>query len=127
MPVPALAALLSSQLVVTVADRVPVFDVGPSCRESSISDCLRQEEIAREKLAEQWPQFTAAEKARCAADARYAGHPSYVGWLTCLQINADTRNVPATVGAAPKGASPGGSAGGETGSQARDAAPRRRR
>src|SRR5258708_31109646 len=119
MPISISAALLGSQLVVPVADRVPTFDVGPSCRESSVSDCLKQEELARGKLAEQWPRFTAQEKAHCAEDARYAGHPSYVGWLTCLQIQADTRNIPATTGAAPKGATPGTGtgAGSENGSQ----------
>ena len=126
MPISMSAALLGPQLIIAVADRVPSFDVGPSCRESSVSDCLKQEELARGKLAEQWSRFTAQEKANCTADARYAGHPSYVGWLTCLQIQADTRNIPATTGAAPKGATPGAgagvAAGSENGAQPSDAA-----
>jgi hypothetical protein len=111
-------ATLGSHLVIAIADRVPDFDVRPSCRESSISDCLGQEQIARGKLAEEWPRFTAREKARCAADARYAGAPSYVGWLTCLQINADTRGVPAAIGAPRESTTTGAATAGETRSDA---------
>jgi hypothetical protein len=116
MPFSISAAIVSSQLIIPVADRVPNFDVRPSCRESSISDCLGQEQIARGRLIEEWPHFTAQEKARCAADAKYGGAPSYVGWLTCLQINADTRNVPVNPGAAGQSTTTGAAAGGNAGS-----------
>ena len=93
MPFSIYAAVLSSQLIITVADRVPEFDVGPTCRESTIQDCLNTEKIAREKLVEAWPKFTAQDKAACVMEERLAGPPSYVGWLTCLQINANARNL----------------------------------
>jgi hypothetical protein len=93
MPFSLYAAVLSSQLIVTVADRIPEFDVGPTCRESTVHDCLNTEKIAREKLVEAWPHFTAQDKAACVMEERLAGPPSYVGWLTCLQINANARNV----------------------------------
>jgi hypothetical protein len=110
------AALLSTQLVVTVADRgVPNFDVGPSCRDSTVPDCAGQEKFARDKLVEAWPHFTTQEKARCAVEAKYAGPPSYIGWLTCLQINADTRDIPATIGAGNAGIDPNAGMGGGAG------------
>ena len=96
MPFSMYAAMLSSQLVVTVADRVPRFDVGPSCRDSSVHDCLNMEKVAREKLIKDWPNFTAQDKATCVMEEKLAGPPSYVGWLTCLQINANARNIPAS-------------------------------
>jgi hypothetical protein len=65
MPFSVYAAILSSQLIVTVADRVPNFDVGQSCRESSVPDCLNMEKIARDKLAKDWPTLTAQDKATC--------------------------------------------------------------
>jgi hypothetical protein len=71
---------------------IPNLDVRPSCRESSIADCLAMEQLAREALVKEWAHFSAQEKARCAEEAKYAGSPSYVEWLTCLQINANARN-----------------------------------
>jgi hypothetical protein len=50
VPFPIYAAMLSSQLIVTIADRVPEFDVGPSCRESTVADCLAVANFARDKL-----------------------------------------------------------------------------
>ncbi len=74
---------------------VPNLDIKPSCRQSSVPDCLTEEDFARKALVEQWPKFTRQQKARCAVEATYAGPPSYVGWLTCLTINADADKVPA--------------------------------
>jgi hypothetical protein len=93
MPISMSAAVLSSQLMVTVADRVPNFNVRPSCRESTVPDCVSQEQIARDALVKEWPRFNAQEKARCAEEARHAGPPSYVEWLTCLHINANARTL----------------------------------
>jgi hypothetical protein len=92
MPFPVYAAILSSQLVVMVADRVPEFDVGPSCRESTVPDCQTMESFARDKLMKDWPTFTAHDRAMCAMEEQMSGPPSYVGWLTCLEINANARS-----------------------------------
>ena len=48
MPFFVYATMLSSQLIVMVADRVPQFDVGPTCRESTVPDCTSMENIARD-------------------------------------------------------------------------------
>src|SRR5579871_3035171 len=87
------AAMLSSQLIVTVADRVPEFDVGPSCREATVSNCLDLEKWAHEKLIETWSNYTAHDKAMCVMEEKIAGPPSYTGWLTCLDINANARRI----------------------------------
>ncbi len=100
-------AAVSSQLVVAVADRVPNLDVKATCRESSIRECLSMEQAARQKLIEEWPHFTADEKKTCTFDERLAGPPSYVGWLTCLEINADVKRDVRAAESAPTGASPG--------------------
>ena len=96
MPFPVYAAILSSQLVVMVADRVPEFDVGPSCRESTVPDCQTMESFARDKLMKDWPTFTAHDRAMCAMEEQMSGPPSYVGWLTCLEINANARSPEAS-------------------------------
>ena len=94
---------------------VPNLDVMPSCRQSSVPDCVTEEDFARKALVEQWPKFTRQQKARCATEAGYAGPPSYVGWLTCLTINADADKVPGGLGAdADKGAAALGGVGGIT-------------
>jgi hypothetical protein len=92
MPFSVYAAMLSSQVIVTVADHVPDFDVGPTCRDSGVPDCLNMEKIARDKLVKDWPTFTAQDKAMCVMEEKVAGPPSYVGWLTCLGINANARS-----------------------------------
>jgi hypothetical protein len=90
---------------------VPNLDVTRSCRESSTPDCLAQEKIAREMLVKAWPDFKAQEKATCAGEAKEAGAPSYIEWLTCLQTNADARKFSAT----EKSATPAVKAGSDTG------------
>jgi hypothetical protein len=99
MPFSMYAAMLSSQLIVMVDDRVPQFDVGPSCRESTVADCLTMENFARDKLIKDWPTFTAHDRAMCVMEEKMSGPPSYVGWLTCLEINANARTPAANVGA----------------------------
>jgi hypothetical protein len=98
MPFPMYAAMLGSQLIVAVADRVPEFDVGQRCRESSVRDCLNMEKIARDKLIKDWPTFTAQDKTMCVMEEKIAGPPSYVGWLTCLGINANAHSPEAKGG-----------------------------
>lgn len=95
MPFSISAAMLSSQMIVTVADRVPQFDTGPSCRESTVPDCLSMEKFAQDKLIKDWPTFTAQDRAMCVMEEKMSGPPSYVGWLTCLEINANARNAEA--------------------------------
>jgi hypothetical protein len=80
--------MLGSQLVVTVADHAPNFDVAPTCRQSSVPNCLNMEKIARDKLIKDWPTFTTQDKTMCLMEEKNAGRPSYVGWLTCLGIDA---------------------------------------
>jgi hypothetical protein len=100
MPFRIYGAILSTQLIVTVADRVPEFDVGPFCRAyssgDSVQDCLASEKYAHEKLIEAWPRYTAHDKSMCVMEEKIAGQPSYVGWLTCLDINANARKVDAS-------------------------------
>jgi hypothetical protein len=106
MSFPVYAAMLSSQLIVTVAERVPEFDVGPSCRESTVPDCQTMEGFARDKLIKDWPTFTAHDRAMCVMEEQMSGPPSYVGWLTCLEINANARSPEANA-AAPAAATGG--------------------
>jgi hypothetical protein len=95
---PLLGLLFASQLLVTVADQPPTFDVKPSC-EADISDdvetaksCQEDEQAAREQLAKMWNGFSAPDRAMC-TDLTEGYNPSYVELLSCLQIMRDADGV----------------------------------
>lgn len=98
MPVSITMIALSSQLVVAVADGVPVFDIARSCKldlsavaglseTQSLKACIGDERRARAQLGSQWSKFTAASKAECVPQESIGGTPSYVSLQTCLQMN----------------------------------------
>jgi hypothetical protein len=89
---------LSSQLIVTVADGVPTFDIARSCKldvaatsglsdDQSLKACVNGEKMVRQQLGSQWSQFSASSKAECIPQESIGGTPSYVSLQTCLQMN----------------------------------------
>ena len=98
MPISISMIALSSQLVVTVADGVPVFDINRSCKldlsataglsdTQSLKACISDEKRAQRLLGSEWPKFSASSKAQCIPQESIAGTPSYVSLRTCLQMN----------------------------------------
>jgi hypothetical protein len=107
MPIPFSMIVLSSQLVVTVADGVPKFDIARQCRLDStqafdlsaglnetVKKCVADEQQALTQLGTQWAQFREPDKAQCTAETNIDGTPSYVDLLTCLQLAKDARQLP---------------------------------
>jgi hypothetical protein len=103
MFVPIAAALLGSNLVVTVADQIPQLNVEPSCRAAAAANvvrgrtmesCKKDEQTAREQIDRQWTQFTQNDKAQCVQLATMGGEPSYVELLTCLEMARDAKTLP---------------------------------
>jgi hypothetical protein len=92
------AILLSSQMIVPVADRVPNLNFASSCRESALSkaDCLKDEQIARDLLNDAWPRFALRDKQSCAQETKLDATPSYIELLTCLRISEHDHDSPAT-------------------------------
>ena len=97
MPISVSMIVVSSQLVVAVADRVPEFDIVRSCKldlaatsglsvDQSLKNCVNDEKRARQQLASQWSKFPAAGKAECIPQESIGGTPSYVSLITCLQM-----------------------------------------
>jgi len=89
--------VLSSQLVVTVADGVPKFDIARSCKldvaattglsvDQSTKSCVNDEQKAKRQLAGQWSNFPAPGRASCTSQESIGGTPSYVSLQTCLQM-----------------------------------------
>jgi hypothetical protein len=97
MPMSISMILLSSQLIVPIADGVPKFDIARSCKldvaataglavDQSIKSCMNDEQKAKRELASQWSKFPAAGRASCTSEESIGGTPSYVSLLTCLQL-----------------------------------------
>jgi len=97
MPFSISMIVLSSQLVLPVADGVPKFDIARSCKldvaataglsvDQSVKSCISDERKARQQLASKWSKFPAASKATCIPQESIGGTPSYVSLQTCLQF-----------------------------------------
>jgi hypothetical protein len=100
LPFPAL--LLATPLLVAAADRVPTFDIGPTCQGATAGAgaggrgpeiCFRTELTARDQLAEQWNSFSAGERDRCVSLTTMTRMPSYVQVLVCLEMTRDARSL----------------------------------
>jgi len=98
MPISISMIVVSSHLVVAVADNVPKFDIARNCKldvvattglsvGQPVKSCVNDEQKARRQLASQWAKFPAALKASCTANESVGGTPSYVSLLTCLQMS----------------------------------------
>jgi hypothetical protein len=91
--------VLASQLIVTVADNVPKFNIERGCKvdstasslatglDETIKRCVHDEQQAQDQLQTQWSQFAPSDKAMCTNMTTEGGGvpPSYVELLTCLQ------------------------------------------
>jgi hypothetical protein len=91
--------VLASQLIVTVADNVPKFNIERGCKvdstasslatglDETMKKCVHDEQQAQDQLQTQWSQFAASDRAMCTSlTTEGAGAPpSYVELLTCLQ------------------------------------------
>jgi hypothetical protein len=101
--------VLASQLIVTVADTVPNFDIERGCKDDSaaafapnaglsatIKRCADDEQAAKDQLQTQWSQFASSDKKLCMGLATDTPSitPSYVELLTCLQGQQLVRKLP---------------------------------
>jgi hypothetical protein len=113
MPLQISTMVLTSQLIFTVADSVPQFDIPRGCKvdsasafdpkagmDATIKRCVDDEQQAKGQLQTQWSGFTASDRAMCTsetvgekADAD-ATPPSYVELLSCLQDQQKARKLP---------------------------------
>jgi hypothetical protein len=95
-------ALVSASAAPAKNGGLPKLDVESACRssEQAISavisvtsdvykSCLDDENDARSHLDKAWSGFPASDKARCIQPKEYL--PSYVEWLTCLEMTRDVR------------------------------------
>jgi hypothetical protein len=101
--------ILASQLIITVADTVPNFDIERGCKidsasafdpnaglSATIKRCADDEQAAKNELQPVWSQSAPSDKKMClettTGDA--STPPSYVQLLTCLQGQQMVRKLP---------------------------------
>jgi hypothetical protein len=107
MLIPFSIIVLGTQLVITVADGVPKFDIARGCRVDSadaydvnaglnatIKRCVADEKQALTQLQAQWTQFQGSDRSQCIQETNIGDTPSYVELLTCLQGAKLARQLP---------------------------------
>ena len=100
------APVLSTSLFFTAASGLPGVDIQKTCQaaekamiesfgkvtdRSNFEACMKSEQSAREQLVKDWSTYSSADRARCVHPAVYM--PSYVEWLTCLEMTRDARQL----------------------------------
>ncbi len=100
--------VLASQLFLTVADRVPEFDIAWVCRaddtntsglnaglDETTKGCILDEQAARDQLQAQWPQFAPSDRAICTINVTDVGRASfsYVDLFRCVQGQQPARTI----------------------------------
>ena len=102
-------AILGSQFVIPISDRVPKLNVEATCKASvaadkamglvlaqSYDDCMRDENAAQQQLPAIWLSNSDQIRNQCEGEATAAGSESYVDLLTCLQLaSLDKSSAPA--------------------------------
>src|SRR5262245_11782469 len=68
-----------------------VMLMGGSTAGNDTEICLGAEQRAREQLVKDWNTYSAADRTRCVRTGGYL--PSYVEWLTCLEMERDVRKM----------------------------------
>jgi hypothetical protein len=104
MTIPFAPLLLGSQLITAVADGVPTVDIQKTCRvaasvtsgttiQRDIDICVSSEQKAREQIVRDWSQYAAGDKVRCVQAGPRVYLPSYVEWLTCLEMETVVKKI----------------------------------
>jgi hypothetical protein len=104
MYVPFAPIVLGSQLFIAAADGVPTIDIQNTCKaaaavtlgpsaQTDINICVSSEHKARDQLVKDWAQYAAADKARCVQYGPWVYLPSYIEWLTCLEMETAVKKM----------------------------------
>jgi hypothetical protein len=74
-----------------VAAGVMVSLMGGTTTEQDINSCLDSEQKARDQIVKDRATYSSADKVQCMRTGIYL--PSYVEWLTCLEMERDVRKM----------------------------------
>jgi hypothetical protein len=104
-PIVLAASVVGSQLVMAAAaDGLPTIDIQKTCQaaavvtagpsaQTDINICMSSEEKAREQMVKDWAQYAAADKTRCVQAGPKVYLPSYIEWLTCLEMETAVKKM----------------------------------
>ena len=95
--------VISDYVVLAASAGPPGVDIHKTCRESeraitaifgnsnaaTFENCMRQEHTDQAQIVRDWASYPAADKTHCVQPKVYM--PSYIEWLTCLEIARDVR------------------------------------
>ena len=104
-------SLATPSIASAASNGVPTADIATTCRTSvkaliaifgtetaqNFESCMNSEKEAREQIVKNWQKFPAGARQRCVNTTGYM--PSYVEWLTCLEMEqqvAETRKKAAS-------------------------------
>jgi hypothetical protein len=83
----------------TVASVAMVSLMGGTTVEQGLNGCLDSEKTALATINKDWGTYSAADRTQCLQTGVYL--PSYVEWLTCLEMERDARRLRAERGEPP--------------------------
>ncbi len=104
-----LTVILAGSQIALASEQVPQLNIEPTCHSAAMAQpaqdrhedvCKRDELQARDKLQQEWGQFTGTQRQHCVTLSTLGGSPSYVELLTCLEMAKATADKPIT-GAPP--------------------------
>ena len=92
--------MLLLPLAIAASDTVPRFNIEPTCKgglgspglNERYSQCIAEENAARARLEANWSKYPVGDRTLCARTAGMAS-PSYVELQTCLEMDADARQL----------------------------------
>jgi hypothetical protein len=85
----------------SIAASAMVSLMGGTTVEQGMNSCLDSENTARATILKDWNTYSAADRTQCVQPGFYL--PSYVEWLTCLEMERDVRRLRAERGEPPPG------------------------
>lgn len=97
------AMILAAAVAAPAKDSgIPKLDLQKLCRAEGIislggnaqndfDSCVSTEQQARDQLIKNWATFPAPARGRCVQPMEY--QPSYVEWLTCLEMERDVKKM----------------------------------
>ena len=74
-----------------IASGVMVTLMGGTTVEQGLNGCLDSENTARATIIKDWATYSAGDRTQCLQTTVYL--PSYVEWLTCLEMERDARRL----------------------------------
>ena len=90
--------ILTALHLIPVADAVPKFDIARECQfeggtKPMQERCASDENQARDQVQKEWTQFSPSAKAQCYEETNTDSTPSYVEFLTCLEMERDVKDA----------------------------------